>query len=256
MSLPVPLTRLARPILIAAVVLEAAWITFVLLHQFLTNPSFGLDYRWHVDAARRLLDEGTPYWAWQLSGPYDISNGAILYPPTTFILFIPFIWLPSVLWWVLPIAIFVGCLVANRPPLWAYALIGALLGLEKSLNVFVFGNPSMWLVAAIAAGTIVHWPFVLVVAKPTFAPIALLGARHRSWWIAAAVFAVASIPFGAVWLDWLAVVRNSNVNLLYNAPTIPLMLTPLVAWLAGRRWPGLARKAGTDGEHVPVQVVR
>ena len=71
----------------------------------LGNPSFGLDYRWHMEAAHRLLDTGTPYLPFTLAGPFVIGEGAILYPPTAFLLFIPFLWLPSVLWWAIPIAI-------------------------------------------------------------------------------------------------------------------------------------------------------
>jgi hypothetical protein len=236
--------------------LEAVWIVFVFVQQALMNPAFGLDYRWHIDAARRLLETGTPYWPWQIAGPYQIGDGAILYPPTAFLLFIPFIWLPAALWWAVPIAILVVGLAVHRPPLWALAVIGGLLAFEKSLNVYVFGNPSMWIVAAIAAGTVLAWPFVLVLAKPTFAPIALLGARRRSWWVAAALLAVLSIPFLRVWLDWFAVVRNSNVDLTYNLPTLPLMLTPVIAWLSGVRrpaWPLL--KAAAQRREVPPQVV-
>ena len=248
--------RAFRIVLAAALGVEVVWIGVVVVVHWLTNPVFGLDYRWHVDAARRLLETGTPYWPWQISGPYEISNGAILYPPTAFLLFIPFIWLPSVLWWAIPIAITAVAMAVHRPPLWAWVVIGGLVGFEKSLNVYVFGNPSMWIVAAVAAGTVLAWPFLLVVAKPTFAPIALLGIRHRSWWIAAAVLAVASVPFGTVWLDWLAVVRNSNVSLVYNLPSLPLMLAPLVAWLAGVRrpsWPPL--KAAAQRQEIPPQVV-
>ena len=73
------------------------------------------------------------------------------------------------------------------------------------------------------------------------APIVILGIRHRSWWVAAIVLAIASIPFAGVWLDWIAVVRNSNVSVLYNLPTLPLIVSPLVAWLAGARRPDLRR---------------
>jgi hypothetical protein len=254
--------RATRIVLLTLIGLEILWCAFVLIQQFATNEFFGLDYRWHVDAARRLLENGTPYWPWQIAGPYEIANGAILYPPTAFLLFIPFIWIPTVLWWAIPIAILVWGLTLHRPPLWAWALIGALISFERSLNVYIYGNPSMWIVAAIAAGTILWWPFIFVVAKPSFGPIALLGIRHRSWWIAAVVLALVSIPFARVWLDWFAVVRNSNVSLIYNLPTLPLMLVPLVAWLTGIRrptipWLGRAARTKTSAERneIPPQVV-
>jgi hypothetical protein len=248
-------TRIFRAVLATIFGLELLWCGFVFVNQALSNPAFGLDYRWHVDAARRLLETGTPYWPWQIAGPYEISDGAILYPPTAFLLFIPFIWLPAFLWWALPIAILAVGMAVHRPPLWAWVVIGAILSFEKSLNVFVFGNPSMWIVAAIAAGTVLWWPFIFVVAKPTFAPIALLGIRHRSWWIAAVILAIASIPFGRVWLDWFAVVGNSNVSLIYNLPTLPLMLAPLVAWLTGVRRPLAWPYPRPQRDEVPPQVV-
>jgi hypothetical protein len=248
-------TRIFRAVLATIFGLELLWCGFVFVNQALSNPAFGLDYRWHVDAARRLLDTGTPYWPWQIAGPYEISDGAILYPPTAFLLFIPFIWLPAFLWWALPIAILAVGMAVHRPPLWAWVVIGAILSFEKSLNVFVFGNPSMWIVAAIAAGTVLWWPFIFVVAKPTFAPIALLGIRHRSWWIAAVILAIASIPFGRVWLDWFAVVGNSNVSLIYNLPTLPKMLAPLVAWLTGARRPLAWPDPRSQRDEVPPEVV-
>ncbi len=220
--------------------LELAWIAVILVAST-GQASFGLDYAWHMDASRRLLDTGTPYWPWQIAGPYAIGNGAILYPPTAFALFIPFLWLPLVLWWVIPIGITAFAMTRHRPPAWVWPLAVAPLCLEKSLNVYVFGNPTMWLVAATAAGTVWHWPFVLAVLKPTFAPIALLGMRHRSWWIAVGVTAVVSLAFGRIWFDWFAVVANSDVSLAYNLPTLPVVLAPLLPWIAAPGHP--ARRA-------------
>ena len=230
------LAAAARVAMLVLIGLGWLWIGLAIATN-LSNPAFGLDYRWHVEAAQRLLDTGTPYLPFELSGPFVIGDGAILYPPTAFLLFIPFIWLPAVLWWAIPIAITAYGLWWHRPPLWAWVVITALFAFDKSINVYVFGNPSMWMVAAIAAGTVWRWPFVFVLAKPTFAPIALLGIRHRSWWIALAVLAIASLPFLAVWFDWITVVRNSDVSLLYNLPTLPLILAPLVAWATGRDRP-------------------
>ena len=229
--------RAFRALACVVVGTEAIWIAGIFIASWATSPSFGLDYRWHMDAARRLIEVGTPYWPWQVTGPYPIGNGAILYPPTAFLLFVPFLWLPAALWWAVPIGVLGACLAWHRPPLWAWVIIGGLLAFEKSLNVFVFGNPGMWIVAAVAAGTVLGWPSVFVLAKPTFAPLALIGIHRRSWWVTLVVLGLASIPFGRAWLDWVAVVRNSDVSALYSLPTLPLMLAPIVAWLAGRRRP-------------------
>ena len=235
------LTAAARIAAFVAIGLGWLWIGLAIVVN-LPNPSFGLDYRWHVEAAQRLLDTGTPYLPFELAGPFVIGAGAILYPPTAFLLFIPFIWLPAVLWWAIPIAITAYGLWWHRPPLWAWVVITALFAFDKSINVYVFGNPSMWIVAAIAAGTVWRWPFVFVLAKPTFAPIALLGVRRRSWWVALALLGVVSLAFIPVWFDWFTVVRNSDVSLLYNLPTLPLMLAPLVAWATGLARPAWLRR--------------
>ena len=227
----------ARVLLLALIGVEVLWIGAVVAVHAVTNPSFGLDYVWHVDASRRLLETGTPYWAWQVAGPYEIGNGAILYPPVAFVLFIPFIWLPGVLWWLLPVAVTAWGMAVHRPPLWAWAVVTTILAYEKSLNVYVFGNPTMFIVAAVAAAPVIGWPAVLVLTKPSFAPLALIGIRRRSWWLALAVFVAASVPFGGLWLEWLRVAGNSDVSVLYNLPTMPLVLAPLVPWLAGRRRP-------------------
>jgi hypothetical protein len=232
-------TRLAPAIrVVSLVVIGVGWLWIaVAIGVNLSNPAFGLDYRWHVAAAHRLLDTGTPYLPFELSGPFVIGNGAILYPPTALLLFIPFIWLPTVLWWAIPVAITAYAMWWHRPPLWAWAIITVLLAYDRSINVYVVGNPSMWIVAAIAAGTVWRWPFVLVFAKPTFAPVAFLGIRHRSWWIALGILALASLPFLPVWFDWIKVVTNSDVSVLYNVLTVPLILVPLVAWATGRDRP-------------------
>ena len=101
---------------------EILWIVYAIAVS-LGKPSFGLDYRWHVEAAQRLLDTGTPYLPFELAGPFAIGDGAILYPPTAFLLFIPFIWLPAVLWWAIPIAVLAYGLWWHRPPLWAWVVM-------------------------------------------------------------------------------------------------------------------------------------
>ncbi len=243
-----PRMSLYRLLVMVVIGLELAWITYVVLAS-LGNPSFGLDYRWHVDASRRLIDLGSPYWSWQLSGPYAIGDGAILYPPTAFLLFIPFIWLPAVLWWAVPIGVTVYAMARHNPPLWSWAFTLGLFALNKSLGVYVFGNPTMWLVAAVAAGTVWSWPLALLFLKPTFAPLAFIGVGQRSWWVALAGLAVASAVFGRLWLEWITVVTNSNVTVAYNLSTVPLVLAPLVPWMSRRAWERWSRRASPVGDH-------
>ena len=51
-------------------------------------------------------------------------------------------------------------------------------------------------------------PAVFALLKPSLAPFALFGASRRSWWIALAVLVAFSVPFGALWADWLAASRT------------------------------------------------
>ena len=220
------------------IALELAFITVILIGST-TMPHLGLDYQIHVQAAQRLLDTGSPYQPFQLQGPYTIWTQPmpILYPPVAFVLFVPFIWLPPVLWWAIPFAIVVGSMSRHRPPLWAWAATLACFCTLQSLSVIAFGNPGIWICAFMAAGTVLSWPFALTLIKPTFAPLAILGIRHRSWWMTVAVMAVVSLLFGRLWLDWITVIRNSDLSLVYNLPTLPLMVAPLIPWLADPRHP-------------------
>ena len=231
------LAAAARVAMLALIGLGWLWIGLVIATN-LSNPAFGLDYRWHVEAAQRLLDTGTPYLPFELAGPFVIGEGAILYPPTAFLLFIPFIWLPAVLWWAIPIAVTAYGLWWHRPPLWAWVVITALFAFEKSINVYVFGNPSMWIVAAIAAGTDLA---LAVRLRPRQADVrADRAARDPPSELvdrAGRARGRCRCCSCAVWFDWFTVVRNSDVSLLYNLPTLPLMLAPLVAWATGRDRP-------------------
>ena len=97
----------------------------------------------------------------------------------------------------------------------------------------------MWCSAAMALGTVWRWPAVGVLLKPSLFPFALFGIRSRSWWIALAIGVALAIPFGAMWVDYLATLRNLDGNgplfsAWYSLNNLSPMLLPLVAW-AGRR---------------------
>jgi hypothetical protein len=228
---PQGLGRWGTPLAVGVCLVLVAWIGYALALQ-VGNPSVGLDYRWHMDASQRLLDTGSPYWPWQVAAPYVIGNGAILYPPTAFLLFVPFLWLPAVLWWAIPMGLTVYCMARHRPSLVAWAVILGLVAWPNTLNTYLFGNPGMWMTAFLAAGTVWGWPVVLLALKPSFVPFAIIGIRKRSWWVAAVALGLVSLVFGQLWLEWLTVLRNAtDGSLLYNLPSLPTMLLPIVAWL-------------------------
>ncbi len=98
------------------------------------------------------------------------------------------------------------------------------------------GNPVMWAMAAMAVGVVTVGPAVFAVIKPSLFPFALWGVRHRRWWVYLAVLVVLSLPFGAMWADWLKVVMNSQGGgLLYSVQEIPLLAFPVIVWLARSR---------------------
>ena len=96
------------------------------------------------------------------------------------------------------------------------------------------GNPVIWAVAALALAMLYRWPAVFVLLKTSLFPFAFFGANRRSWWIALAVLAIMSVPFGSLWSDWvMSVVNSRGGGPLYSALEIPMLLLPLIAW-AGR----------------------
>jgi hypothetical protein len=190
------------------------------------------DYANYIAATHRWVEGGSFYQPYQLTGPYTVALAEIMYPPTVIPLLVPFTVLPSVLWWLAPIAILGAVFAYWRPSLIGWVLILACLASPFTTFTYAAGNPAMWFVALLGLGTIYHWPSVFVLLKPTLAPFALVGIRHRSWWVALAVLALTSLVFLPLWLDYshvFANARGSLVSPLYSWSQFPLMLTPLIA---------------------------
>ena len=75
----------------------------------------------------------------------------------------------------------------------------------------------------------------MILFKPAFAPFALIGIKRRRWWVAMGVLCLAALPFGAMWLDYATVIRNSSLSASYGLINLPLMVAPLIAWVGRRR---------------------
>ncbi len=223
-----------------AVLIFTAW-EIVQLASDLQPGALGVDLHTYLAATRHWLGTGSFYNPRQLAGHYAIEgasatySGDILYPPIAIVLFLPFLMLPQALWWAIPIGIIAYAVWRHRPAVWAWPLMAICLAWPITLAVMVAGNPAIWIAAAAAIGTLYGWPAVLVLIKPTLAPFALIGVRHRSWWIALGVFALVSLAFGALWIDWLraALINPVNGGIGYSLSQMPTMFFPLAAW-AGR----------------------
>jgi hypothetical protein len=199
--------------------------------------ALGVDLHLYQGATRSWLAGDGFYHARQLAGPYTITGanvaggGDILYPPVILWLLVPFTILPEVLWYMIPAVAIAWAIVRLRPARWAWPIIA--LGFALPFNIDVWA-PVIWVTAAFALGCVVAGPAVLVLLKPSLFPFALMGANRRRWWIALALFALASLPFGFLWLDWARAILNSDGSLAYSAREIQMLAIPLVAWFARR----------------------
>jgi hypothetical protein len=195
------------------------------------NGYGGIDYSLYMEATRRWLTGGPFFEPYQLAGPYTISHGDVLYAPNALLLFVPFTLLPAFLWWAIPIAVTVWAIARMQPSVLAWPFISLCLAWPPTLARTVAGNPVMWVVAALALGCLYRWPAIGVLLKPSLFPFAFIGARDRRWWIALGVAILASLPFGAMWLDWFrAVMNGQGGGILYSFQDVPILLLPIVAW--------------------------
>jgi hypothetical protein len=204
--------------------------------EALNGVPLGIDFYVLLRYAQEWLDTGQFYPAAQTAGPFSIGPVQSLYPPTFLYLIGPFIWLPAVLWWAIPGVAIARVLWWHRPAQWTWPIIALLLVLPRTQEIVAYGNPTMWVAAAVAAGTIWAWPAVLVAIKFTLAPFALVGLRRRSGWVALAVLVAASIPLWDTWLDYVVVLSNvRGASALYSWIDVPAVSVGLVAWIGSRR---------------------
>lgn len=193
----------------------------------------GVDAARYVEHASWWLAGRSPYMPHEVAGPFVYSEDTFLHPPLALPLFAAFTILPLPLFWAIPLSI-IGWSI-RRAPTWTWPLLAAALAWPRTQGALIVGNTDMWVAAFAAAGVRYGWPAVLVAVKPSLFPLAFTGALHRSWWVAGVAVAVACIPFGALWLDWLAVIRNSGVGLDYSLLNAPFPVAVAVASI-GDRW--------------------
>jgi hypothetical protein len=169
-----------------------------------------------------------------------------MHPPIALALFAPFAVLPAVLWWAIPLGILGYCVASWRPAFWTWPLLALPFCLWSTFAIVWVGNSTLWVVAMVAAGLRWGWPAALIVIKPTVLPLALVGARKKSWWVAMAAIALGSAMFGSLWIEWVAVVQNAPIGPGYNTiETVPLLLVPVIAWLG---------QVATTNSRTPVMV--
>jgi hypothetical protein len=235
------LSRMASMVATGAALLFAAWELSILIPAVLTpgSHSLGLDFQIYQDRARDFVAGQGFYLPMQTAGPYAISPtvSVSLYPPTLLYALLPTLVLPPVVWWS-PLIVLAFAIWRHRPAGWALFLIVLAFCWPRTWQAIVFGNPVIWGVGAIAAGTIWGWPFVGAFVKPVLAPLALIGCRRRSWWLALLVAVLLSVPLGFLWVDYAHVLLNAHLEGMapdYLWGELPLAGVPIVAWLGRRR---------------------
>ncbi|HLA16194.1 MAG TPA: hypothetical protein VJZ72_04770 [Candidatus Limnocylindrales bacterium] len=227
---------------ISGVILVGALIEFIQVALAAAGADrLGIDIGyWYPLYAQRWLETGTPYLPHQLAGPYHVSGQDFLFPPLALYVFAPFLVLPKVIWWIVPIVALALCWRRFRPALWTFPILALVLLWPRTIGQIVVGGSDLWVSAAVALGLLYAWPFVLIVIKPSFLPLALLGVRSRRWWIAAGVVLLAAIPFGTLWFDYVTAIRNSGLPLSYSLLQLPIVLAPIVIWIGRTRPTALA----------------
>lgn len=196
----------------------------------------GIDFLFYRDVGARFLADGTYYLPHQLAGPYDVALMVdVLYPPSALLLFVPAAVAPWPLWWAIPLAVTAWCIHDWHPAPWGIVAMLLLLCWPRAHAAFLFGNTDMWAMAGVAAGLRFGWPAVLLLLKPTFAPFALAGIRHRSWWLALAGMAAFGLLTLPLWLDYVTAMRNLSAAPDYSLGSLPLLLVPVVASVAQQR---------------------
>jgi hypothetical protein len=236
---PPRVSRVFAAVLIMFCLLVGAYTLIILF----TAPGYALGYDFSIyrDAAVRWVHGGFFYYPEQVAGPYTVLDGHVLYPPVALLLFVPFTILPAILWWLVPLSIIAWRLIALRPSIWGWVAVLVLVCRPYDVQIVFAGTPTIWIVAILAVAS--RWPWVsaFVLVKPTLLPFALVGIRTRGWWLALAIFGAACLLFAPMWPDWIRVVLNARgpfSGLLYSLKDVPLMLVPVVAWIARSRTAG------------------
>jgi len=244
---------IARPATRYNWLLLAAFFVFILdagtwLAYFRSGqiPPLGADFIIYRDAAQSWLAGGPFYHPYQLAGPYpvvgytDLSLVPVLYPPMMLALLVPMTAVP-VLWWGIPLAIIGWVVWRNRTPS-RLLFVAALALWPTSVLQVTNGNPTLWLIAALALATVNPFFSPLLLLKPTLLPFALYRIGDRRWWLGLGIVGLAALAFAPMWPDYLTVVLNARDSggLLYSLSNVPALLIPLVG-VAGQTTPNSQR---------------
>jgi hypothetical protein len=223
-----PVLVLAGGLLVTAFAVNAVTIA--------GQGGLGIDAAFYRSVGQRFLDGGPLYLPHQLAGPYDVGLEVDnLYPPTALALFVPLAVLPVALWWLIPLAVTGYALWRWKPAWWGVAGMLVLLTWPRAHAAFLFENSDMWAMAAVAGGLTWGWPALFLTIKPVFAPLALIGFRHRYWWAGVAAMGALAVVTAPLWRDYVVAMTNLRIGSDYSLASLPLLMVPVVGWAASTR---------------------
>jgi hypothetical protein len=238
-ALPRPADGLVRVALIGSTVAILVLVAIELAYGWTAmgwQRAIGGDLNYYASLATRMFSGHGWFAERQLHGPWVINfTDEVLYPPVVVWLFAPFIVLPVGVLIAAAIAVIAWLLHEWRPAAWTWPILALCLLWPTTLLKTIGGTSTLFMMMAVGLGLRYRWPAVLILVKPSFLPLALIGVRSRGWWLGVAALAILSLPFLADTLAYPGVMLNSrNVNgALYSLEDLPMMLIPLIAW-AGR----------------------
>ena len=222
--------------LLVIAALEAWVVLGSLAHPEVT---VGLDLRIYLERTRSWLAGDGFYLPLQVAGPYLVNAEVVptLYPPLLLYVLVPLTVMPEFLWWLVPLTIIGFSLHRMHPAMWAWPILAAILVYPRTWMVLLYGNPSLWVFAALAAGLVWRWPLAFVPIKLTLAPFALVGIRSRGLWKGAGLAVILALPFGAMWFDYVTATLNARNGFgwEYLLGEVPIGLALVAGWWSGRR---------------------
>ena len=232
-----PLVRRLSLIATGVILLLAAWNLAILIPVLVSQQyAIGVDYRFFVESAHRWLAGNELYFPEQLTGRWEIVPDLhFLYPPIAIYLFIPFVWLPAILWWAIPVAMIGYALWRLRPAWWTWPFLAFVLWYPRTETMFFFGSTTLWVLGFLSLGAVHPWAVPLILFKPSLAPLALFRINTRQWWIGLAIVAIASATVILPWAEYITAMRNVTESPLFGLQEVPILLAPIVAWLGRTR---------------------
>ncbi len=244
--------NLARFAALTVTAVLLAYAAFLVGDMVLHQPKWdglitlGQDYQLYMRGVDRFLATGTPYLPEQISGArYDSFHGDVfLYPPFALLLMVPMRFLPALAWWIVPLGLLAAVVWRLQPGWPSWPFLAACIAWPRTISYVGTGNTDMWVAAFVAVAMLVGWPAAFVAIKPSFAPLMLLGARNRWWWVALAALAAFSLATLGLTEQYVTVVRDGNVGIGYSLISLPVTLIGPIAWLGRRRRPSAEPMAG------------